>query len=397
MPMKEVFIVGGGFAGVRCARDLAAKRLSDVHITLISNRADLEYYGAMYRLIRGDAPQSVCLPLSFLLKGKGVEIVQDAVMSIDTAAKSVQTASGAMHHYDTLVLALGAQTNYFGIPGMEEHSLTFGCVQDALKIKGALHARLAAIPTLPKEEQAIAAHFVVIGAGATGVEVASELITQGRLHAKTYGVDPALISVDLIEALPRVMALLPEDMSPHILARLHALGVNVYLDHGVLKASKGEVQLADLTIRAGTIVWTAGVKANVLFAATKGLETDKKGRVMVDEQLRAKGTTDVYVIGDGASTQYAGMAQTAIKDGAFVAKVIARIERKQTLPVYVPSKPSLALPVGIRWAAVYWFGMRFYGMLGWLLREAADIRAMLLIMSPWQVLRVLRRHHHVRP
>jgi NADH:ubiquinone reductase (H+-translocating) len=385
-----VIIVGGGFGGIRCALDLAAQKPRGMRIQLISNRPTLEYYGAIYKLIAGTAPSEVAVPLSLLLRGKGVELIQDTVTGADLNAKALKGSSGATYPYSSVVLAVGAETAYFGIPGMQEHSLTFKSVQDALELKRHLHATVSAIPSLPKEEQAIAAHFVVVGGGATGVEVASELMTQGRILAKQYTVDPSLISVDLIEALPRVMALLPEDMSPKILAQLRKIGVNVYLDRGVLKAEKDQVFLQDLTIRTKTIVWTAGVKASALYASIQGLETDKRGRVVVDEHLKAKGQADVYVIGDGASTQYSGMAQTAIADGSFVAGVIARTAKGKPSPAYVPQKPSLALPVGDYWAAVLYKGMRFYGFVGWFLRQAADIRAFLTLMSPWTLLKVLR-------
>lgn len=392
---QTVLIVGGGFGGVRCALDLAARKTRGMRIVLLSNRPDLEYYGAIYRLISGHSPNEVTVPLSLLLAKKGVEVVVDAVENADLNAKTVTGASGTSYDYDTLVLAVGSEVAYFGIPGMKEHALTFKSVHDALELKRHLHALIASLPALPPEEKTAAAHFVVVGGGATGIEVASELITQGRILATRSGVDPSLIAVDLIEAMPRVMPMLQETMSQKVLERLRELGVNVFLNRGVRKAEEGAVHLDDMTLHAKTIVWTAGVKANALLEAFKGLELDKKGRVVVDDHLRAKGFDNVYAIGDCAATQYSGMAQTAIHDGDYTARMIARAARGKTYSAYVPEKPAIALPVGDGWAAVYYMGMRFYGTFGWLLRQAADIRAFLTIMSPFTLLKVYRRRKRV--
>ncbi len=388
-PVTTVVIVGGGFGGVRCARELADIAPKGLRIVLISDRPHLEYYGAIYKLLGGHAPREVSVPLDVLLRGTGVELVMDSITGMDMETRTLTGASGTTYAYDNAVLAVGAQTNYFGIEGMKEHSMTFKSIQDALALKHHLHATLENLEKLPAEQRAAAAHFVVIGAGATGVEVSSELKVQGAKILEEKRQDPSVIQVDLIEALPRVMALLPEDMSPHILKRLQKLGVNVQLETSVQKAEKNIVHLKDRSIPAHTIVWTAGVKAHDLYASVKGLETDKKGRVVVDEQLRAKGRNEVFVIGDGAATQYAGMAQTAIYDATYVSRAIVSSRKGTSMKPYVPKKPALALPVGDYWAAVYFMGLRFYGLIGWFLRQAADIRALLLLMSPWTLLKLL--------
>jgi NADH dehydrogenase len=127
-----------------------------------------------------------------------------------------------------------------------------------------------------------------------------------------------------------------------------------------------------MNIKAKTVVWTAGVKAHKLLS-TLGLETDKKGRVIVDEHLRAKGKNDVYVVGDAAATKFSGMAQTALQDGAHVADVIVSALQRKTPPAYLPRIPAYAVPVGPGWAAFCVAGWCAFGRLGWFMRRFLDL------------------------
>lgn len=379
--VSNIVVVGGGFAGVTCARKLSKLVSSEVTITLISDRTDFEYYAALYRVAAGGSPGEVAVPLVSALRGTNVRFVHDKIKAIDPAAKKLTGESGQRHAYDQLVLAVGSESSFFGIPGVEERSFTLKSVAEALTLKDHLHQLFEMHRQADPAQKAILGRIVVVGGGATGVELGGELLIYAKYIAAAHGWNPDDVTVEMVEALPRVMSMLPEAMSARILKRLQRLGINVRLNCAIEKQEgdtlffKGGEQL-----RTGTVVWTAGVKAHRLLSTIPGLTVDKRGRVEVDEYLAAKGMEGIYVLGDGAATQFAGMAQTAIKDAKYAARVIAMRLHGQSPKPYVPAKPDAAVPAGGNWAAVSYKGMRFYGRIGWLLRRAADCRAFLMML-----------------
>lgn len=378
--MHKILIVGGGFGGIKAAQELSKKRFSDVSIRLVDPKSYMEYHAAVYRLVTGRSTTEVCIPYADLLVGTNVELVRDAIIDIDAAGKVAKGKSGSQYNFDTLILATGSETSYFGIQGIAENAQGIKTVEEALELKTRLHDAFEEVKNSTAEDKNLSLRFVVIGGGASGVELAGELAWYGRKLAKCHSVDPSLISVDLIEAMPRILSTLPEAISQHAEKRLRSLGVNVHVNRSVVKEDVEQVYLKDMQMKSKTIIWTAGMKANALATAIKGLETDKRGRVIVDAMLRVPAHQHVYVIGDAASTKFSGMAQTALSDGAFAAKAIVATLKKKNIPHYHQPAPAYAVPVGPKWAAVLYHGMRFYGLIGWFLRRAADFRAFLALL-----------------
>lgn len=364
---QKVLVIGGGFAGIRTAQRLAGD--SAFSLTLVSPRPWLEYYGSLYRIIRSDAFSRVCLLLSELLP-RSVAVMIDTIESVDTAKKVAQGRLGT-YAYDILVLAPGAEPAYFGIPGMKEHALTMGHVGEAVHLRRHFDALLTGHHTLPQHEKETSERVVVIGGGPTGVETAAELV----VHLEDLRKRPP--HVILLEAADRILPAMPEIVSKRSHERLTAIGVQVMVQKKVTACEPGKLILADGAIEAGTIVWTAGVKASSLLARVTGLELDPKGRALVDGELRAKGLKDVYVLGDCAKTQYAGMAQTAIYDADFASQIIAGRPR-----TYAAPKPKFALPIGERWAAVVFGPLNVFGLLGYAMRLAADLKVFLALTNP---------------
>lgn len=377
--MHRILIVGGGFGGVTAALHLSKKKLPGTQITLISPRKELEYYGVLYRLIGGKHESEAMLPLKMIFAGRNVKIVQDEITSIDAKKKSVKGKKS--YTYDTLILAPGSVPSYFDIPGMEKYSVTMKSAEDALELRKMVLKRVAEMKKADSKKRAALGRFIVVGGGPTGLEIAGEFMPLARAEAKKIGVDPALISVELIEAMDRLLPMSEENISKKVLNRLQRMGVNVRLSTAVASADKTSVTLKDGTkLEAATIVWTAGVKAHPLPGSITGVTTDKRGRVEVDEQLRAKGQPDIFVLGDCASTPFAGMAQTAVEDGKHAAKVIAATLKKKPLPVYKPIAPAHAIPIGPWWAAVSFKFLRVFGLAGYTMRRAADIHVYMLVI-----------------
>jgi NADH dehydrogenase len=375
----RVVIVGGGFAGIMCALRVSHK-LPTASIELISDRPHFEFTSSLHRVVTGHSPLEVCLPLREIFEGTRVRVTEDSIVDTNFANREVIGASGSHYRYDYLVLALGAENNYFNIPGVEEGAMTIKSIADALRLKRHLHTILSRLVMASHEVLMPAGHVVVVGGGPTGVELAGELAAYVRELALRHGVDPSIVTVDLVEAGPRILSRLPEDMARAILQRLRSLGVNIYCNRAVEKIEDEKIFLGDVKIEAETIVWTAGVAPHHLYRSFRGLTLDEKGRVKVDPYLRASGQERVFIAGDAAATPYAGMAQTAIVDGKTVGSAIVRLIRGEPPQAYQPKAPSYAIPLGDGWAAVLYHGFRLYGLFGWMLRRAADLRFFLSIL-----------------
>ncbi len=375
----KVIILGGGFGGIRTALDLAKLNLPGVEIKLISDQPHFEYHAALYRVVTGRSPLEVCVPLSEVFAGKdNVEIVRDRVNKIDLTGKILSGESGSRYNFDYLVIALGSETSYFGISGLPEFSFGFKSIHEALRLKNHLHQLFGECAKGQSEDKICGSHLVVVGGGASGVELAGELAIYSKTLAQKHNLDPLLVTIDLIEAAPRLLPALAPEISARVKARLHDLGVNIFLNRTLVKEEVGNIQLKDMMIQTKTVIWTAGVKNNSLLAGITGLQFDKKGRVMVDETLRLSNFQNVFVVGDSASTIYSGMAQTAVSNARYVARAISSLlannQNQKKLPAYQPEKPFSSIPVGPGWAATVLGSATLYGCLGWFFRRYADFR-----------------------
>lgn len=359
----KVVIVGGGFGGVRCALDLVNK--PGVEVCLISNKKHFEYHAALYRSATGRSPLEVVIPLSELFDfAKNVEVNKDKIEKIIPEDKFVVGASGSKYRYDTLVLALGSETQYFGIKGLREYSYGVGTVNEALELKRHIHETLVA----GHEER----NYVVVGAGPSGVELAAELASYVRKVRKRHNIESAF-SVDLIEANERLLPSLKPRLSKRVTNKLKKMNISIYVKTAVKSETASDLKLPRGKISSQTVVWTAGITINKFFKYNrKHFEFSKNQRVEIDEYLQTQ--PNIYVIGDCAETEYSGTAQTAIHDARFVAKdIIKQLCHKKRLP-YVSKHPIYAIPVGSRWSAVQWGHFSIFGYPGWILRRLADLR-----------------------
>ncbi len=359
----NIVIAGGGFGGVRAALKLANKQ--DFSVRLISDKNYFEYHAALYRSATGRSPLEVTIPLSeFFEFAKNIEVVQDSVVSIDSDQKIIQGESGSKYHYDKAVLALGNQTEYFNISGLDKYSYGVKDIQDALRFKNHLHEQLS------KQAES---HYVVVGGGPTGVELAAELTAYIKNILDCHCVKSHRYHVDLVEAQTHVLPGMPENFSRRVEERLKQLGVTLHLGTAVRGETADSLQLPDREIASRTVVWTAGITNNDFFKRNKKLFLPGRlGRAKVDRYLQVH--KDIYCIGDSADTPMSGLAQTALHDADFVAGNLIRESKGEQPVAYQPPSSVNAIPVGPRWSAVRWGGLTIYGFFGWCLRRLADFR-----------------------
>lgn len=356
----RVLIVGGGFGGVKTALELANDPKFEV--TLLSDRTNFHYYPTLYHTATGGAVEQSSLPLQRIFKDKTITLVEDQAVTIDRKKKAVTGKSGRTYPYDIAVLALGSVPNFFGIAGIEEFSYNIITPENARRFKRHLHEQLVAQhkPDL---------NYVIVGGGPTGIELAGALTSYLKEIMAAHGIRHKSVHIDLVEAAPKLVSRMPDRMSKAIAQRLRSLGVKLYLNQKVEGQTADALTINGRPIQSHTVVWNAGTTINPFFRKNNFTLTDRN-KVAVDDYLQAD--DNVYVIGDNAATQYSGMAQTALYDAVFAADNIKRQATGKLMKRYKPKTPIYVIPVGENWAAVLWGRRQIYGLMGWMLRLAAD-------------------------
>jgi NADH:quinone reductase (non-electrogenic) len=360
---NHVLVVGGGFGGVKAALELAGD--SRFEVTLLSDRPDFRYYPTLYHAATGGLRAGSSIPLGHIFAGKKVKVILGKATTLDRHAKTLATETGRNFTYDTLILALGVVTNYFGVKGLDKYSFGIKSPEDAERLKAHLHQQLTSHhqPDL---------NYVIVGAGPTGVELAGALPAYLRQIMKNHRIKRRKIHIDLVETAPRVLPNSPKDTSRMVARRLRRLGVKLYLGQTVQGETADDLMVSGRAVRSHTVIWTAGVTNNPFFAASN-FAIMGHGKVGVNVYLQAD--RDIYVIGDNANTPFSGMAQTAINDADFVTGNLGRTLDGKQPKSYMAKQPVSAIPVGPGWATVDWGKLRIHGKLGWMLRSAADFNA----------------------
>lgn len=258
MTERKILIVGAGFGGICCALDLAEHHINGIKITLVNPTPHFEYHATLYRLLTGRSPLETCIPLREIFSHKkNIDVVEDYITDVQFKKNIALGKTGSKYHYDYLVLGLGSETAYYDIPGLKNLSFTLKSVTDALKLKWHLH-------------ELFSSHVVVVGGGATGVEVAGELALYTKRVAEHHSENIPLLKIDLITSSERLVPQLPIDISIELSRRLRDLGVNLYFNRRVTKEEVDEVYMKDMSIKSKTVIWAAGVEGNE-FLWTLGL------------------------------------------------------------------------------------------------------------------------------
>lgn len=359
----KVTIVGGGFGGVKTALELAKHKKN--HITLISDKPDFQYYPALYGTATGKSHLQSWVPLGKIFADRpNVDVIIDAAVKIDPDKKTIKAESGKVYEYNLLVLALGSITTYFGIKGLDTYSYGIKSAEEIKALKQHLYHSMF-------EERVMEKDYVVIGAGPTGVELASAMRAYIERLRKDYRLPDHKIRINLIEAAPRVLPRMSEAASRRVTRRLKKLGVHVMTNQKVEEQTANELIVNGKPIKSHTVIWTSGVANSPFYQANaKHFVFAKNGKIVVDEHMRA--LKDVHVIGDNAFTAYSGLAQTALHDAIFVARNLERKQAGKKRKLYHEKLPPVVVPVGENWAVFEWRKIRIHGLLASLIRQAAD-------------------------
>ncbi|MDQ2679956.1 MAG: NAD(P)/FAD-dependent oxidoreductase [Candidatus Eremiobacteraeota bacterium] len=342
--VKEIVIIGGGFAGLAAAREF--ERRSDrrsIRLTLI-NRENYMLFTPMLPEVAGGAldARTIAQPLRAGLRACQFELAD--VIGVDHTGRTLSLRHPLTHQiksltYDELVLALGSTSSTMGVPGVEKFTLALKSIADAVQIRNrVLGALEVAARTSDLVERDRLLRFAIVGGGFTGVEAAGEL--RGFLHAILHYY-PAIkfseIEVVIIESGQRLLAHLPEKFGKSAAASLSDRGVRIKLGDDVAAVDGHGLELkSGANLPSRTIIWSTGIEPSPLVKSL-GLPVSKHGAVKVNGDFSVEGVAHLWAIGDCAAVPkagggtYAPLAQNATREGPLVARnILASLKGRPT-------------------------------------------------------------------
>ena len=375
----QVVIIGAGFGGLEAAKSLSR---APVDVTIVDRQNHHCFQPLLYQVATAAlSPAEVAWPIRHILREqRNATVLMAEVTGVDVTGRRVLIPSGSFS-YDYLVVATGATHSYFGHDDWEKHAPGLKRIEDALRIRREMLIAFEKAELAKDDaERRRLLTFVIVGGGATGVEMAGAFAEIARLTLVEdfRRIDPSTARIVLIEAGPRILPALPEDLSDYARRALERMGVEVMTSTRVTKCDAGGVDLEHGRIDASTIVWAAGIVASPA-AAWLGAAHDRAGRVTVGPDLSVPGQPEIFVIGDTAAVQdksgraIPGVAPAAKQMGRYVGKLIARrVAGKPSPPFRYRHMGDLAA-IGRRAAIVSLHGMKLKGFLGWLFWGMAHI------------------------
>ncbi len=378
----RVVILGGGFGGLNAAQKLSG---APVEVTLIDRRNFHLFQPLLYQVATGSlSPGEIAAPLRGVLsRQKNAQVLLGEAADIEPDEKRVILRDSATIPYDSLIVSTGSQTSYYGNDSWREWAPSLKSIEEATAIRHKILYAFECAERSTSEEDARAwLTFVIVGAGATGLELAGALaeIANETLKNDFRRINPREARIILMEGGPRVLNAFPEDLSAKAEKLVSRLGVEVTkgvmvtcIDaEGVTYKSGDESK----RLRAKTVLWAGGVTTNAfgrkLAERTKS-ETDRSGRIKVAPDLTVPGYSDIFIVGDlalslnEAGKPLPGVAQVAIQGGAYAAKTIrARLKgKKDTKPFHYFNKGDMAV-IGRAAAVANIFGLHLAGLFAWL-------------------------------
>ncbi len=376
----RVVIIGGGFGGLYAAKALAK---APVQLTVVDRRNFHLFQPLLYQVATGSlSPGEVASPLRAVLHHANTRVLLGEALDLDPAAKHLVLDFGRVE-YDTLIVAAGSRTQYFGHHEWEKLAPGLKTIEEATAIRHKiLYAFEAAEREPDPEKRREWLTFLVIGAGPTGVELAGALgeIAHDTLRHDFRSIRPEEARIILLDGSDRVLPLYPPDLSQAAERSLIKLGVLPRMKVLVTEIDGNGVTLdtghGSERIKAGTIIWAAGVQASPfgeVLATRAGAKLDKNGHVFVEQDCSLAGHPEIFVIGDLARFEengkpLPGVAQVAMQQGGYVAALIAKRLRGDSTnkPFRYFDKGNLAV-IG-RAAAVAEIGkLHVSGLLAWLI------------------------------
>jgi NADH dehydrogenase len=389
--LPRVVIVGAGFGGLRAAKSLAGAPLS---VTVIDRRNYHLFQPLLYQVATAAlSPADIAAPIRGILRGaENCSVILAKVTGIDPAAQTVMTDRGPVP-YDYLVLATGARHAYFGHDEWEAAAPGLKKIEDATELRRRILIAFERAETeTDEDERRRLLTFVVVGGGATGVEMTGAIaeLAHRALPADFRNIDPRDARIVLVEAGPRVLPQFDPKLSDYAKRSLEGMNAEVILNKAVTACDETGVMLGDHRIEGRTIVWAAGVRAS---PAGKWLdvETDRAGRVLVNADLSVPSHPNIFVLGDTALLKDAdgkplpGVATVAEQQGKYVAKLLKHRTRGRDFGPFRYKDPGILATIGRNRAVAQIGRWKFTGFPAWLLWSFVHIYGLIGFRSRFVV------------
>ena len=392
---KRVVIVGGGFGGLRLANKL---RHSDFQVVLVDRNNYHQFPPLIYQIASaGIEPSSISFPFRKIFQRRKNFFYRMAeVRSIFPKHKIIQTSIGKVH-YDYLVLAAGSTTNFFGNKHVEEEAMPMKNVSEAMGLRNALLDNFErALTCAGEQERRELLNVVIVGGGASGVEIAGALSEMKNfVLPKDYPDLPSnLMHIYLIEAGDRLLASMSRESSAKVERYLRSMGVDVQLGKMVTDYRDHRVMMKDgSSIPTRTFIWVSGVAAQPVGNLPETL-LGRGRRIKVDAYNRVEGLDGVFCIGDQcimtADDAYPGghpqLAQVAIQQGTLLARNLVRLEAGEELVPFRYKNLGTMATVGRNRAVAEFKDVKFGGFFAWFLWLAVHLRSILGVRNKLVVL-----------
>lgn len=381
---KRIVILGAGVAGAQAVKHIHKyfHRQRDTSLTIIDRNNYTAFIPMLHEAATGSVQiQDITHPIRQIITCCLEHFHQAEVKSLDLQQRIVQTSLGSVP-YDYLIVALGSDNNFFAVPGAEEHSLTLKTVNDAVRLRRQLIDNFETASRLSRDDlhRRDRLHFVVVGAGYTGVEVAGQIADLLRdefrdLYPEIQADEP---KVTVLQAVDRILPMLKEKSSRKAQKRLEQLGVEVLTNTKVTSVTPEGVCVDNgKVIQSHSVIWTSGVKARGMqFFPESILE---KSRVKVKSTLQLYDHPEVFVLGDLAAVMEGGgphpqTAQVAFEQAKLIGKNLSKIINHEPLEAFHYKHKGDLVVVGNNWAVAEIKGISFTGFPAWWLRRTVYLQ-----------------------
>jgi NADH dehydrogenase len=349
---RHVVVVGGGFAGVGCARRLADH--GDVRVTLVDRNNYHQFQPLLYQVATCQlASSDIAYSLRRLFsRHRNVDVRLDEVQSLEPATRTVTTAEGARLSADAHVLAAGSQPNFFRTPGAAGHSVPLYALDDATRLRSRILGVFEEAARDPGRVDEGALNFVVVGGGPTGVEMAGALadLIHDTMSVEYHELAVSAAQVHVVDLGHTLLGAFSDKAHDYVSKVLGRKGVRLHLGVAVSAVAPDHVELADGTVvRTRCVVWGGGIKAPPL-AAASGLPLGRGGRIDVQPDLTVADAPGIYAIGDVANIPapdgqpYPQLGSVALQSGTSAAEnILADFAGKPRKPFHYRDKGIMAM------------------------------------------------------
>lgn len=362
----KVVVIGAGFAGISAIKELAA---AGAEVTLIDRNIYSTFQPLLYQVATGGLnPGDVAYPVRAATYRHDVRFRHGTVEKIDREGKAVLLDDGTKIGYDFLIIATGATVNHFGVPGAADHSLSLYTRRDAISVRDRIMSDLEKLAAEGGDRDL---SLVVVGGGATGVEMAGTLaeLRNAGLSAGFPEIDSKRVHVVLVEQMSELLGPFHPKLRSYTLKQLRKRGVDVRLDATIEEVRDSAVLLkSGEEIPADVTIWAAGIAAPASVAGW-GLPQGRGGRIKVSGDLRVEGSEEIFATGDIAFREkdsFPQLAQPAIQSGRHAARQIGLLASGQSTKPFVYKDKGTMATIGRRAAIVELpIGLRLTGTLAW--------------------------------